>query len=124
MALGVLEPCKGTLSLRRRPYRRDVEQLGTLESVRAECSFAFSRKRVWQRSDDPSELARSPFLKARLARISCAWWRREEGKLILALPLDAGNGFPLEALFCFGRIACVEGWQCVVYTFDREEKPI
>ena len=124
MVLGVLEPCKGTLILRRRPYWRDVERLGTLESVRAECSFTFPRKRTWQRSGEPAELVSRTFLKERLAGIPCAWWRRDEGKLILALPLDEGKGFPLEALFCFGRIACVEGRQCVVYTLDREENPV
>ena len=45
------------------------------------------------------------------------------GTILLALPLEEGRPFPLEALFCLGRIQCVEGSRCVVYAF-REEEPI
>ena len=43
--------------------------------------------------------------------------------LLLALPLEEGKPFPLEALFCLGRIQRVEGSRCVVYAF-REEEPV
>ena len=42
--------------------------------------------------------------------------------LLLALPLEPGAPFPLEALFCLGRVEQVEGTRCVVYAF-REEEP-
>ena len=43
--------------------------------------------------------------------------------LLLALPLEEGRPFPLEALFCLGRIQRVEGRRCVIYAF-REEEPV
>ena len=47
---------------------------------------------------------------------------REGELLLLALPLEPGAPFPLEALFCLGRVEQVEGTRCVVYAF-REEEP-
>ena len=47
----------------------------------------------------------------------------EGRRLLLALPLEEGRPFPLEALFCLGRIQRVEGTRCVVYAF-REEEPV
>ena len=48
---------------------------------------------------------------------------REGMVLLVALPLEEGRPFPLEALFCLGRMECVEGRRCVVYAF-REEEPV
>ena len=38
------------------------------------------------------------------------------------ITLEPGAPFPLEALFCLGRVEQVEGTRCVVYAF-REEEP-
>ena len=48
---------------------------------------------------------------------------RSRLSLLLALPLEEGRPFPLEALFCLGRIQRVEGRRCVIYAF-REEEPV
>ena len=124
LALGVLEPGDGRLTLRRRPSRSDVERLGTLLRVQAECSFPFRKSRVWHRSEKPAELVDSRFLTSRLAVFSQCWWRREEERLILALPWGEGERFPLEPLFCFGRVSVVEGQRCIVYTFDSRDEPL
>ena len=46
---------------------------------------------------------------------------REEPLLLLALPAEEGRPFPLECLFCLGRLERVEGQRCVVYAFQEEE---
>ena len=47
-----------------------------------------------------------------------AWFEAEH---LLALPAEAGRPFPLECLFCLGRLERVEGEVCVVYAFQEEE---
>ena len=105
LPLGVLAPEKGRLAVCRRLYNRDVSALGQLRRGEARRSFRF-------------ENAGSCWRETR-----CPLWRREEGLLLLALPLERGKPFPLEALFCLGRIESVEGRRCVVYAF-REEEPV
>ncbi len=70
-----------------------------------------------------TQLFHSRFLIDRLRPAGRGWWRREGSVLLLALPLEEGKPFPLEALFCLGRIQRVEGSRCVVYAF-REEEPV
>ena len=54
---------------------------------------------------------------------AAAFAKRNLKELLLrALPLEPGAPFPLEALFCLGRVEQVEGTRCVVYAF-REEEP-
>ena len=48
----------------------------------------------------------------------------EEERLELALPLEEGQPFPLEPLFCLGRLERVAGQLCVVYAFRGEEPGI
>ena len=124
MALGIMESQKESLILRRRPWLRDVERLGEVQRVQVNCAFPFRGKCVWQEAEQPSKLVDHVFLKERLASLSRAWWRREGGKLFLALPLEKEEPFPLEALFCFGKIDCVEGRRCVVYAFDSNGMPL
>lgn len=124
LALGVLEPQNGRLLLRRRPYLREVERLGTLHGVQAVCSFSFRQRAMWQRTARPAELAVGDVLRSRLAAFSCAWWRREGEQLTLALPFEEGKPFPLEMFFCFGRVKTVEGCRCVLYTLDAQGRPL
>ena len=48
----------------------------------------------------------------------------EGERLELALPLEEGQPFPLEPLFCLGRLERVAGQLCVVYAFRGEEPGI
>lgn len=122
LPLGVLAPEEGRLTLRRRLYSRDVAALGVPERGEARCSFPF-RDTCWRETRCPAQLFRGRFLQSRLRPAGRAWWRREGALLLLALPLEPGRPFPLEALFCLGRLEQVEGQQCVVYAF-REEEPV
>lgn len=124
LPLGVLEPHHGTLLLRRRPYLRDIECLGMLKDVQVSRSFAFHRSDIWKVTDHASDLVHSPFLKKRLEQYPTIRWKKTGDSLCLALPLREDAPFPLDALFCFARIESVEGKRCVVYTFDKDEKPI
>lgn len=124
LALGVLAPENGRLSVCRRVYNRDVGALGPLARGEARRSFRFEETGLcWRETCCPAQLFQNQFLIHRLRPIGRGWWRREGGVLLLALPLEPEKPFPLEALFCLGRVQCVEGTRCVVYAF-REEEPI
>ena len=131
LALGVLAPEGGRLALCRRLYSRDVAALGPLLRGEVRRSFRFqdggpavqTPPACWRETHCPAQLFQSPFLQSRLRPIGRAWWRREGVFLILALPLEDDKPFPLEALFCLGKVQCVEGMRCVVYSF-REEEPV
>lgn len=124
LPLGVLAPEKGRLAVCRRLYNRDVSALGQLRRGEARRSFRFENAgSCWRETRCPAQLFQDRFLRERLQVHGRGWWRREEGLLLLALPLERGKPFPLEALFCLGRIESVEGRRCVVYAF-REEEPV
>lgn len=121
LLLGVLEPAGAELRLCRRFYSRDVAALGTPLRGESRRSFAFEGGDHWRETVCPMELFREEFLRRRLKTIRRAWWRREGERLILALPLERGRPFPLEALFCLAQIRRVEGRTCAVYAFLGEE---
>ncbi|MCI9443593.1 MAG: hypothetical protein HFF69_02595 [Oscillospiraceae bacterium] len=131
LALGVLAPEGGRLELCRRVYSRDTAALGPLLRGEARRSFRFQdappapqpESGCWHETHCPAQLFQSRFLQNRLRPVGRAWWRREGALLALALPLEEGRPFPLEALFCLGRVRQVEGTRCVVYAF-REEEPV
>lgn len=124
LALGVLAPEDGRLRVCRRLYSRDVAPLGKLLRGEARRSFRFEEcGGCWRETGCPAQLFHSRFFIERLRPFGRAWWRREGSVLLLALPLEEGRPFPLEFLFCLGRIRCVEGKRCVVYAF-REEEPV
>lgn len=124
LALGVLAPEDGRLRVCRRLYNRDVAPLGKPLRGEARRSFRFEETGLcWRETACPAQLFHSRFLIDRLRPIGRAWWRREGSILLLALPLEEGRPFPLEFLFCLGRIQRVEGKRCVVYAF-REEEPV
>lgn len=124
LLLGVMEPAGRRLTICRRLYSRDVAGLGRLLRGEARCSFRFQERSVWQETASPAQLFRDPSLQSRLRPVKLAWWRREEDRLVLALPLEPGRPFPLEMLFCLAQTRRVEGRPCVVYSFDREERPL
>ena len=124
MPLGVLAPEGGRLAVCRRVYHRDIAPLGTVLQGEARQSFRFEEAAAcWRETGCPAQLFQSRFLRERLRPIGRSWWRREGNLLLRALPVEAGRPFPLEALFCLGRMECVEGRRCVVYAF-REEEPV
>lgn len=122
LMLGVLAPEGAGLGLCRKLYSRDLAGIGPLRRGEARCSFHFQQA-AWRETCCPSQLFQGRFLQSRLRPIGRAWWRREGSLLVLALPLEDGKPFPLEALFCLGRVEQVEGRRCIVYTF-REEEPL
>lgn len=125
LPLGVMAPDDNRkLSACRKCYYRDVEKLGKLLQGEARRSFRFQNAApCWRETHCPAQLFRDNFFVQRLRNQGLAWWRREEDVLLLALPLENGKPFPLDALFCLGCVRCVEGRWCVVYAF-KEEEPV
>lgn len=122
LPLGVMEPAGGELTVCRRPYSRDLQAIGELLRGEARCSFRF-QEADWRETCCPAQMFQSGFLQSRLRPVGRAWWRRKGETLWLALPLEEGKPFPLEALFCLAQIQQVEGRLCAVYAF-REEEPV
>lgn len=124
LTLGMPEMTCGRLRLCRRPFRRDVEQLGKLLAVETVCAFRFPEKTVWEEAEDPSVLLRTAWIARALASAGRVRYRREGDRLVLALELKKDGAFPLETLFCFAGVERVAGERCVVYEFDRAETPL
>ena len=120
LTMGVLAPEGNVLEVRRSVYRRDLDRLGELLRGEARCSFRF-QKTVWQETRHPAELFQAEFWESRLRTQAPGWWRREHGRLYLALPLAEDQPFPLETLFCLARVEQVEGCRCAVFAFQDEE---
>lgn len=120
--LGVMEPAGGELAVCRRLYARDIDALGTPLRGEAWRSFRF-QDTGWQEAGCPARMFQDRFLQSRLQSVGRSWQRKERGLLLLALPLEEGKPFPLEALFCLARIERVEGHRCAVYAF-KEEEPV
>lgn len=124
LPLGVMEPKDGKLVLRRKPERCEIARLGAVRRVQVKCAFPFQRRSDWTATDQPVKLLGDDFFRRRLEPFSRAWWRKAQGRLLLALPLKSGEPFPLETIFCFARLERVEGEICAVYTFDKNELPV
>ena len=121
--LGVMEPKDGDLLLRRRPLRSEIERMGTVQRVRAVCICPFGGKKLWNRTEEVTQLFRGDFLRQRLAGQPRAWYRQDKESLVMALPLKKDAPFPLEALFCFACVEWVENELCAVFAFDGREMP-
>lgn len=121
VTVGVLAPEGGRmLEARRMLYQRDVDGLGGALRGEARCSFLFQAP-CWKETSCPAALFQAAFWGSRLQTLELGWWRREEDRLYLALPLAEDQPFPLETLFCLARVEQVEGRLCAVYTFRGEE---
>lgn len=123
LPLGVMEPKSGQLRVTRRLYSRDIAALGRLERGEARLSFRF-KESGWQEAEDLGEVSAVPELRSRLRKIPRGWRRREGERLMLAVPLEKGQPFPLESLFCMARVVRVEGKLCAVYAFDQQGRPL
>ena len=122
LALGVMIPEGGCLKAERTVYRRDLEALGG--SLRGEVRCSGEVGTGWQWAERPDELLKDPFLARRLERCARVWYRREAGRLCLAVEIEEGRPFPMETLFCLAQPGEVEGRRCVRFLFDGEGKPL
>ena len=122
LRLGIPEPENGVSRLCRRLSARSVEGIGAI--LRGEVRPAGGGEEPWTCVPRPSLLFHGAGLQRELASCGAASVRREEGRLLLALPCDEGAPFPLVSLFCFARICTVCGRRCAVFAFDGGERPL
>ena len=124
LPMGVMAPEGGRMCVCRRVYHKDLDALGTLVRGEARRSFLFENPgNGWRETCCPAQLFQDKFWIERLRPFGRGLWRREGDALLLDLPLAKGKPFPLDFLFCLGRVECVEGVRCVVYWF-REGEPV
>ena len=125
--LGVLEPLGEETCLKRTVLTGDLGRLGPVERGEARMSYAFSSGRgIWNTLGMGERFFQRDRELSALLTAGCpgARWRQAGDRRYLALPYDPGQPFPIPRLFCFARIQSIEGRSYVVYTFDREERPV
>lgn len=119
--LGVLEPVSGQLQLSRCLSRGQLAPAGQL--LRGEVRrCGGEEERAWQLP--PEEVWERMPLCRRLDRRQGALWQEKEQRLCLALPYEPSQAFPLPELFCLARVKRIGDQYYVVYTFDRQGRPV
>ena len=127
LRLGLLAPEGEGLSLRRRFSQRMTQPAGRLlrGELRPAGKGAGDRPPAWESVSQPDALfSAPPWPQDRLRGISGALCRREERRLLLALPWDHAKPFPLVPLFCFAQIRTIEGKTYAVYCFGPNGEPL
>ena len=79
---------------------------------------------VWQSLQRPEDWFRSHWLCALLRGLNGVLGYREKDRITLAIPFDPQKSFPLLPLFCLGQAEQIQGKSCILYTFDRDERPV
>ena len=120
--LGVMAPSGGMLTAARQLYVRDVERLGVLlrgeaRPLRGTQSAVTGNN--WCKTERLGELITDEFLKERFSRLAWGYYRRQGQRLLVALPWERGQRFPVTALFCLATLERIEGCVCVVYCFQQ-----
>ncbi|MCD7946961.1 MAG: hypothetical protein LUG13_01515 [Oscillospiraceae bacterium] len=132
MLLGTLAPEQGALTLRRTVSLRALEEqrLWPPSGAEAELSFSFSggtREAVplrgWRREDCPARLMGDRLLAESAKCLGGMLCRREDG-FCLAFPYREDCAFPLVPLFCFARVAKLDGRRFFLFDFNENGCPI
>lgn len=122
LRLGVPEPKNGESVLRRRISGREAAAAGRF--LRGEAESLLREEHGWEPVLRSSRLFRAGWLCRRLEPCRGALFRREDGRLLLALPYGERDPFGLETLFCFARIRQINGQEFAVFAFDGAEQPL
>ena len=126
--LGTLIPEGGALRLRRTLPIVQLERRGVWPPVGAEILPAAltggNRPPAgWSWVDCPGRLLRDPAAEAAGRNLARALLRRGEEGFELAFPFDPSAPFPLEPLFCLGRLKRLDrGWH-VLFSFSARGCP-
>lgn len=124
LLLGTLMPEGGSLHLRRRLSRGELERSGCWPVTGGETvlAFAFERGR-WLREERPERLVKDVVLRQALQGQTMLLRRGADG-FCLAAPFDSKRPFPLTPLFCLSKTEQVEGGSRVIFCFDKEGNPV
>ena len=122
--LGTLVPEGGELRLSRRLSRGQLERCGCWPVTGGETVLAFSFGQMgWQREGHPERLVKDVVLRQALQGQTMQLCRREDG-FLLSASFDTGRPFPLTPLFCLSKVERTQQGSRVIFSFDREGKPV
>lgn len=123
LRLGVLEPTGRQFGICRRFSGHQTEPLGQLcrGEIRLQSQVCETE---WELLNQPEQRFHSPWLCTQIRNSPGVMTRREGERQLLAFPWDKKRPFPLVELFCFAREMCVCQKKCLVFAFDREERPV
>ena len=117
--LGVLEPCGGGLSIRRRFSGRMVQPAVRFQEA-ATTAIYTETPGSWKPLTHPERAFQTPWLRQLLGREPEALIREEGERRCVAVPYDPARPFPLTRLFCFAQIRRIAGRNWAVFRFDGE----
>lgn len=124
LRLGVLEPQGREGVIHRRFSHRMTAPVGRLLRGEVRPAAQAAEMRDWTPMEDAAALFQSPWLRERLRDTTGLLWRREEQRLLLAIPYDPRRPLPLTGLFCFMRPCRLRGERYLVLTLDGRERPV
>ena len=124
LRLGVLEPQGGEGVIRRRFSHRMTAPAGRLLRGEVRPASQMAEAMDWAAVGTDGTPFQDSWLRQRLRDVSGVLWRREEEKLLLAVPYVPRQPFPLMPFFCFARPCRVRGERYLVVAFDRDQRPV
>ena len=112
------------LRLKRTLTQNELERAGCwpLAGAEAVLAFPFAAAQRWYRDNHPEQLLADPVLRGQVrGPMLC---RREKEGFQLALPFRVDAPVAIESLFCLAQVERLEGRPHLVWSFDREGRPV
>ena len=121
LRLGVLEPAGGNLTISRRISQQAQKPLGKL--LRAELRKV-GQEGDWEPLKQVNTALKTPWITGKLQGVKGILKREEGCLLLLAIPYDCGQPFPLTPLFCFAKPIELAGGSFLQFAFNEREEPV
>lgn len=128
--LGTLVPQENRLRLERRVSKQTLQQAGAwpLTGGKTVMVYSFTVKEtlqdVWHEEPNPERFCADPVVRACLRGASGLLSREKAGIRQLAAPFSFCKPIFLNTLFCLARIQIWQGRRYLVWSFDREGRPV
>lgn len=128
--LGTLVPQKNCLRLERRVAKRTLQQAGAwpLTGGRTVMVYSFTGKNaaqeVWHPEAHPEGFCADPVVRACLNEAQGLLSREKDGVRQLSAPFSICKPILLNTLFCLSQVQERQGRRYLVWSFDREGRPV